>query len=198
MRKLKFCLFMIAPMHPVTAQWRTTIVTGSATAGGDARNPTDPDHPQFAPANPNTFALSLGRELGRWRLSVDARHVSAGLTERGSSVEVITRGVLRAWGGGIELARRVAGREGGSTLHAAIGAEFDHWTFNGLEEAPRNRAAVRGALEAEIPLHRRWSAIVRTEAALGTSLFTQDDLPPNYALGTAWRYGMGLGVARKW
>ena len=47
----------------------------------------------------------------------------------------------------------------------------DHWTFNGLDEAPRNRVAVRGALEAGVPLHGRWSAVVRTEAALGRSLF---------------------------
>ena len=198
MRTLKFCLFMIVPMHPVAAQWRTSIVTGSATAGGDARNSADPDHPQFAPANPSTIALSVGRDMGRWRASIDVRHVAAGLTERGASVEVITRGVLRAFGAGFELAHQVIGRDGASTVHLGVGAEFDHWTFNGLDEAPRNRIAARGALEAGVPLHGSWSAVIRAEGAFSHSLFTQDELPPNYALGTAWRYGMGIGVSRKW
>src|SRR5512140_3329457 len=122
MRSLRYCLLLMIPLHSATAQWRLTLLHGTASTWGHSRDESSPDHAAFLPAQPTTLALALGREFGRQRLTIALRRTGADLALRGPGTTIVTRGVLRAWSGTLELARRLAGAVGRPTLHGGLGA----------------------------------------------------------------------------
>jgi len=197
MRPLSFLFLVTVGAARAGAQWHVAALAGNAAAHGDARNDTDPAHPEFHADRPATIAIALARDAGAWRMSVEVRRSSADLSEVGNSAVVVsTRGAFDAWGAGVELGHRLAGRLPGPTLHAVVGGGADRWR---LEQSPaRWRPSMRGAMEADLPLGKRWFAVLRGEATMGPSVFTAEELPEGFAQRRMWRTGVVLGVARGW
>ncbi|MGH7594395.1 MAG: hypothetical protein ACRELE_11175, partial [Gemmatimonadales bacterium] len=104
-----------------------------------------------------------------------------------------TFGAFDAWGAGVELGFRIAGQPSRPALLAGAGLGGDRWNLDGA--AARWRATVRGTLEADFPVARGWSAVVRGETTAGPSVFTATELPEGFVQRTMWRTGIALGVA---
>ena len=198
MRQLLLAFLVVSITPSLNAQWRVALLHGTAASHGDARADADPAHPELQAHRPATWAVSLSRATGRWRLGIDLHRTTADLAEVGPSSSVSTKSVLTAWGTAIEFARRVAGQAGTAELFAGGGASLDRWTFDLTDDSPRTRAAARGVIEADFPIGGGWSATVRGEAAVGPSVFKLDELPDGFTPRTATRVGIVLGVARRW
>jgi hypothetical protein len=191
---LLFLLVLSAP-SALNAQWSVALLSGSATSHGDARDDSDPAHPEFHADRPATLTVAIARETGRWRVGVEAHHSTADLSEVSASAAVTTFRAFEAWGAGFELGIRLAGDPSRPTLRAGVGAGGDRWSFAGAPA--RWRTAARGALEADFPIGRRWSVVVRGEAAAGPSVFTSEELPEGFKQRAMWRTGFALGIARQ-
>ena len=72
MRHIILPILFLATALPLGAQWRVALLAGSAASHGESRNDTDPAHPEFHAARPATMALTIGRELGPWRLTLES------------------------------------------------------------------------------------------------------------------------------
>jgi hypothetical protein len=178
----------------LNAQWRLAALGASATSHGDARDDSDPSHPEFHADRPVTLTLALARNAGRWRLGVEGRHRTADLSEVSRSVAVTTFGAFEAWGAGLELGVRIAGQPSAAELRASLGIGGDRWSLEGA--SARWRANAAGSLEADFAVARGWTAVVRGEVTLGPSLFRSEELPEGFSRRTNWRTGIALGVAR--
>ena len=111
------------------------------------------------------------------------------------SVAVTTFGAFEAWGAGLELG--VAGRRAavGRRLRAGLGLGGDRWSLEGA--SARWRATTAASLEADLPVARGWSAVVRGEVTVGSSVFRADELPEGFTRRMTWRPGIALGMARR-
>lgn len=198
MRVHPILFLVLAGPSALAAQWQVALRHGTATSHGDAQADLDPAHPELQANRPRTWTLALAREYSGWRLSADLHRTTADLAEISASSSVTTNSVLAAWGVGLEAARRIAGRTGVPSLLLGGGVTVDRWTFDVAENAPRTRIAVRGALEAELPISRTWSAVIRGELLNGSSVFTPEELPEGFSTRRATRLGIALGIARLW
>ncbi len=196
MRRFIVTLLLLAPAA-LPAQWRLTLLTGTAATHGDARDESDPAHPEFHAEAPRTLALSVAHGAGSAALAVEVHHTSADLAEISASTAVTTRSVLTAWGAALEFARRVVGTPGGPTLHAVAGAGIDRWSFDIADGSSRWRASVRGALEADLPINPMWSGVIRGQVVAGPSVFNAEELPEGFVQRVAVRVGVVLGVSRQ-
>ena len=198
MRSLTFSLLVLIPWHPAAAQWRLTLMQGSASVQGHSRDESSPDHPAFLPDRPNSVGLTLGHESGPNRLAIDLRRTLADLALRGPGTTIVTRGALHAWSVGVEAARRLAGDTGHPTLHCGLALLVERWNFDlGASEA-RWRTAGRGALEVGLPIAGRWIGVVRGEMTASASIFTADELPDGYVRKMGWRRGILVGLGWQW
>ena len=195
MRQIMLAILLLTGSTTLAAQWRVAVLSGSATSHGDARDDSDPAHPEFHAERPATLAVTLARDAGRWRVSVEGRHSTADLSEVSHSVAVTTFGAFKAWGAGVELGVRIAGRPLAPELRAGLGVGGDRWSLDGA--GARWRATARGSLEADFPVARAWSAVVRGEATIGPSVFTAEELPEGFVQRKMWRIGIALGAARR-
>jgi hypothetical protein len=194
-RYLLLLALLLSVPTSLRAQWRIALLAGSASSHGDARDDTDPAHPEIRADAPATISAALARERGPWRVAVELHHTSADLAEISAASAVTTRSVLKAWGAAIEWSRRIAGDGDTPALSVAVGAGIDRWTFDLDESSPRWRASARGAIEAEIPISAAWRAVIRSQAAVGPSVFKPDELPDGFVQRMAVRIGLVLGVA---
>lgn len=197
MRHLLLAFLLLSGSTRLHAQWRVALLTGTASSYGDARDDTDPAHPEIHAEGPATLTISLAHEHGPWRVGLELHHTSADLAEISASSAVTTRNVLKAWGTAVELTHRIAGRPGSSALHVSLGAGIDRWTFDLVESSPRWRASARGALAAELPINPAWSAVIRGQVTAGPSVFKPEELPEGFVQRTAFRLGLVVGVARR-
>lgn len=198
MRSLIFSLLLFIPFHTAAAQWRLTLLHGTASAWGYSRDDSSPDHAAFLPDRPNSYAIAIGRDFGRHRVTLDLRRTGADLALRGPGTTIVTRGALHAWGAALEGARRLAGAAGRPTLHSGLGVIVERWNFDlGASEA-RWRMAGRGALEVGLPITRRWNGVLRGELTASSSIFSAEELPEGYVRRTGWRTGMVIGAGWRW
>jgi hypothetical protein len=196
---VRYLLLVLLLSFPTTlrAQWRIALLTGSASSHGDARNDSDPAHPEIRADAPATLSVALARERGPWRAGIELHHTSADLAEISAASAVTTRSVLKAWGAAIEWSRRIAGGGDAPALSVAVGAGIDRWTFDLDESSPRWRATARGTIEAEMPISAAWRAVIRGQAAVGPSVFKPDELPDGFVQRMAVRVGLVVGVSRR-
>ena len=197
MRHLLLIVLLFSGSATIHAQWRVALLTGTATSHGDSRDEIDPAHPEFHAEGPATLTVAFAREHGPWRVGLELHHTSADLAEVSMSSVVTTRDVLKAWGTAFEVAHRIAGHRRAPALNLSVAAGIDRWTFNLAESSPRWRASARGALEAELPINRSWSAVIRGEVTGGPSVFKAAELPEGFVRRTAIRPGLVLGIARR-
>jgi hypothetical protein len=198
MRQAILFLIVIASAQPLQAQWGIALRHGAAVSHGDAQGDVDPAYPELQAHRPATWTFALSRDAGAWRLGVDLHHTTADLAEIGGASTVATASVLASWGLGAEFARRIAGQRESAGLFGVIGASIDRWTFDLTESSPRNRAALRGAIEAEFPIGNGWLTTMRGEVSRGPSVFKADELPDGFTTRAATRLGIVLGLARRW
>ena len=194
-------LFVLAApcmVRTVAAQTEFALLAGNAATRGNARGDAGTDQPELRPDHTGTIALAVQQQMAAWRIDGIVRHTAADLAEVGAGTAVVTRGVLKAWGFGAELGRRVAGTSAGASVFALVGATADRWRFVDLEGPSRWRVALTGAVEARLPAGGRWAALIRAEAMAGPSLFSSDELPTGFHRQLAWRYGLLVGLARRW
>ncbi len=182
----------------LAAQDQVALLAGNAASRGNARSEAGPDHPELRPEPMAAFTLAWRHAAGRWRLDGEVRRTTADLAEIGPGTAVVTRGALHAWGAAALVGRRLAGAAGSANLAALAGVTFDRWQFSGIAGASRWRVAGTAALEAELPAGGRWSALFRGAVAAGPSLFDAAELPSEFHQAAAWRYGISVGVARRW
>lgn len=187
---------MLAGSTALNAQWRLAAMSASATTHGDARNDTDPAHPEFHAERPVTLTVALARDGARWRLGAELRHRTADLSEVSRSVAVTTFGAFEAWGAGLELGVRLAGHPSATELRAGVGLGGDRWSLEGA--TARWRATAEGSMEADFAVTQKWSALVRGEVTLRPSVFGSDELPEGFTRRATWWTGVALGVARRW
>jgi hypothetical protein len=188
-------VLLLAGPTALTAQWRLAVLTCTATSHGDARDDSDPTHPEFHVDRPVTLTLALARDAGTWRVSLEGRRLTADLSEVSRSVAVTTFGAFEAWGAGIELGVRIAGHPSAAELRAGLGLGADRWSLEGA--SARWRATTAGSLEADFAVARGWNAVVRGAVTIGPSVFSAEELPEGFARRTSWRTGIALGVARR-
>ena len=197
MRPLVFTVLLLAAPTTLRAQWRLALLTGTAVTHGDARDETDPAHPEFHAHAPRTVALSLARGTGAAAFALELHHTSADLAEISASTAVTTRSALTAWGAALEFGRRVAGTPDGPTLHAVAGAGIDRWSFDIADGTSRWRASVRGALEIGLPVNPTWGGVIRGQVVAGPSVFNLEELPEGFVQRVAVRVGLVFGVSRR-
>ncbi len=194
MRLMFASLLLLLPLQSSAAQWHVTAMHGSGTVSGHSRDDSGPEVLGFLPDRPSSFALAIGHDLGGIRVSLEVRRTSADLALRGDNTLIVTTGALHAWGGALEGARRVVGRDGQPTLRAGLGLLAERWTFDIAGSDPRWRAAARGALEVTVPIAGHWNGVLRGELAAGPSLFRLEELPEGYGRRMGWRRGIVLGI----
>lgn len=195
MQHILLTVLLLSGPTALAAQWRLAVLTGSATSHGDARDDSDPTHPEFHADRPVTLTLALARDAGPWRLRLEGRRVTADLSEVSRSVAVTTFGAFEAWGAGIELGVRIAGHPSAAELRAGLGLGGDRWSLDGA--TVRWRATAAGSLEADFAVAHGWTAVVRGEVTIGPSIFSAEELPEGFTRRTSWRTGIALGVARR-
>lgn len=188
---------LLTPCH-LAAQWRLALATGPATTAGHSRDDLDSDHAEILPDHPATWSVGVSREHGAWRLRLDGSRISSDLAIRGSTTSLVTRDALSGWGVGLEASRRLLGQRELPSLWGGLGVAGEHWSFTTVGGDARWRATLRGSLQLDLPLSLHWAALVRGEAFVGSSLFSEDELPEGYSLHPALRAGLLLGVSRQW
>ena len=198
MRVHPLLFLLLAGPSSLAAQWQLELLHGTATSHGDAQADLDPAHPELQAYRPATWTLALAHDIGAWRFGLDLHRTTADLAEIGTSSSVTTNAVLAAWGLGFELARRIAGTAGAPSLLLGGGVVVDRWTFDVAHSTSRARVAVRGALEADLPISPAWGAVIRGEWLAGSSVFTQEELPEGFSTRRATRLGVVLGMTRRW
>ncbi|HEY3935055.1 MAG TPA: hypothetical protein VGL65_10620 [Gemmatimonadales bacterium] len=198
MRRTFILALLLVPPASLSAQWHAAILGGTIVSRGDARDALDPDHPEIRADRLVVVTATVAQSLGRWRIGLEARHAGADLAEASDAAVITTPGVLSAWGAGLEVAIRVVGRAAGPSLYAALGAGADRWSFDLDQSTPRWRSAIRGALEASLPIGRGWDAVARSEVTRSPSIFRADELPEGFEARAAWRRGVALGIRRTW
>ena len=171
MRSLSVSLLLLLPLHAVTAQWRLTLLHGSASASGYSRDEGGTDHLAFLPDRPSSNVIVIG-----------------------PGTAIVTRRAMHAWGAAIEGTRRLVGAAGRPTLHAGLGLLVERWAFDLEANDARWRVAGRGAIEVGVPVTERWTGIVRGEVTVSPSVFSADELPEGYLRRMGWRRGLGLGA----
>lgn len=196
-RLFLFTALMSVPIVHLDAQWYAALTGGRAGTVGHARSTDDaPDsRAELLPWRPATLALRIGRDLSDWRVGIEARRTTSDLAARGEGTVLVTTNVADAWGAGVEVTRRLAGGAGRPALRAGVGVLAERWSFDLDGGDARWRLAAQGVLDAGVPLWRRWSGVIRAEAALGRSLFDEAELPVGYELRPAVRHGVAIGVA---
>jgi hypothetical protein len=194
-RHILLVVLMLSGSTALHAQWRLAALSASAASHGDARDDTDPSHPEFHADRPFTLTVALARDAGRWRLGIEGRHRSADLSEVSHTVAVTTFGAFEAWGAGLELGVRVAGQPSAAELRAGLGLGGDRWRLEGA--SARWRATAAGFLEADLPVTRNWNAVVRAELTTRPSVFRAEELPEGFSRRTNWEAGIALGLARR-
>lgn len=197
MRNLLLALSLCSAPTALAAQWRLALLAGTSSTRGDARDEMDPARPEIRATGPTTITLAVARDAGAWRVGIDVHRANADVAEVSATTAVTTRDALRAWGGALEVGRRLLGRTPGPTLHALIGAGIDRWAFQLDDAAPRWRTTGRGALEAAMPIGAAWRAVIRAQATVGPSVFDQGELPDGFVQRAAVRTGVILGIARR-
>ena len=195
MRQILLSVLMLSGSTALNAQWRLAAMSASATSHGDARDDSDPAHPEFHADRPFTLTVALARDAGRWRLGVEGRHRTADLSEVSRSVAVTTFGAFEAWGAALELGVRLAGRPSAAEFRAGLGLGGDRWSLAGA--SARWRATAAGSLEADLPVTRNWNAVVRGEVTMRPSVFKAEELPEGFSRRTNWQTGIALGLARR-
>jgi hypothetical protein len=118
-RHIILTILLLTASSKADGQWRVAVLGGSATSRGDARDDSDPAHPEFHADRPTTVTVAVARDAGRWRASVEGRHTTADLSEVSDAVAVTTFDEFEAWGAGVELNIRIAGHAPGQELRAA-------------------------------------------------------------------------------
>jgi hypothetical protein len=196
MRQLILAAVVLSVPTVLPAQWRATLLAGSAASHGDAQNASDPEQPQLRADRPATLRFGLSHDGTAWRVGVDLHHTSADLAEVGATSVVATLDALKAWGSGVEIARKIAGARDGAMLLVGVGATLDRWSFDLDNSAARWRVAARGSLETDYRIGQRWSAVVRGELTAGPSVFTPDEIPQDFTRHSALRIGLLVGVTR--
>lgn len=192
--RLLFALLCCTTALPLQAQWRFSLMAGPSATTGHSRDDADPEQPAILPDHPVNWTLGVAHPVGAWRIAFEGHRITSDLAIRGSTTSLVTRSAISAWGLGGELSRRVTADATGPTVLAGAGAVYERWSFDIAGGDPRWRAAVRGSLELDVPLARRWSGIVRGEWLAGGSLFRHDELPAGYARRAGYRAGLLLGV----
>ncbi|MES2306838.1 MAG: hypothetical protein V4558_15145 [Gemmatimonadota bacterium] len=195
MRSTLLLLLAVGITPRLTAQWRFSLAAGPAVTAGHSLDAVDPDRPAILPDHPVNLVAGVARQHGPWRVAVEGHRITSDLAVRGASASVVTRGALSASGVGAELSRRIAASTAGPALYAGAGAIYERWAFALADGEARWRAAARASLELDVPLTRRWSALVRAEGIAGQSLFREEELPEGYSSRHGYRAGLLLGVA---
>ena len=198
MRSLAVFLLFLVPGHPATAQWRLTLLHGTASVTGHSRDESTPDHLAFLPDRPHSDALAVSREFGGNRLALELRRTGADLALRGPGTTIVTRGALHAWGAAVGVARRLAGTSGRPTLRGGLSALLERWTFDLGDGAARWRVAGRGTLEVDLPIAGRWDGVLRGELTASPSVFTAEELPEGYVRKLGWSRGIEIGAGWRW
>lgn len=188
------CLAFLLP-HGLCAQWRATVAHGLGSGYHDATDATAGDDAEFRADRLRTWVVGLDRTAGGWRAGLDLRRTVADLAEDGSETAVVARDALSAIEGTLAVAHRVVGHGTTPSLWLGAGLAAERWSFDVDGGSPRWRVAVRLSAEGDVPLTRRWSALVRGEYALGAAAFGQDELPDGFAPATARRAEVQIGAA---
>lgn len=182
----------------VAAQLFVGIRGGPVSHAGHARAPTEADLPTLHPGVATDLVATIGVDHHAWRWQLAFRRTGADLILGGDAGGVITPGALESRGISAEAGRRVAQSPSGATAYLLIGVVRDRWSFPLFEDPPRSRWSVSLAAEATVPLHTRIEGLIRVESAIGSGLFTADELPEGFERDTARRLALHLGGRFTW
>ncbi len=185
---------LIALPASLHAQWQFSLLGSSARSTGHAHIQDATEQLEVGPDRPSMLALTASRDYGPWRFGLALHRTTSDLTLRGSETAIVTRGDLAAWGGGVEVGRRILGVGVLPNLYGVLGATRERWTFPVSGGDARTVTVGTAALEGAVPFTPHWSGIVRAEGAVSGSLFGPEELPPGYAVRAGRRLGIGLGV----
>jgi hypothetical protein len=170
------------------SQWQIGGEIGVARFGGTSR---DTDGTKVAPYRPTTLALSLGREVGRARVSLTVLHAKTGLAAEGPTVAVVQYDLGSLWEVAPELAIVVARVGAGVAARVEAGPAFDFWNFDGEH---RNRVGGRAGVALEWPLARALAGSLRVGGVLTGSVFDPADVPAGVERLATRRLAVAIGL----
>ena len=192
MHALTVTLFAVtlsaAAAVPLSGQWEVSAEIGVARFGGSSRDSTGT---RVGPYRPTTLALSLGREVGRARVSLTVLHAKTGLAAEGPTVAVVQYDLGSLWEVAPEFAIVVARFGAGVAARVEAGPAFDFWNFDGEH---RNRVGGRAGVTLEWPLARALIGSLRVGGVLTGSVFDPADVPAGVERLATRRLAVAIGL----
>jgi hypothetical protein len=91
-----------------------------------------------------------------------------------------------------EVSVRLAGGPGGPTLRVGGGPVVDIWDWAVSET--HVRLGARGGLGLDLPLGRRFSAVISGAAAVSGSIFDEEEVEPDFERTSVVRTEVGIGL----
>lgn len=174
-----------APSTPssAAAQWTLGADVTAARFWGGARDPSGDR--SLRPYRPTLLGAVLARSLGAATVAVRGYYGSASLALEGSDAVVAVKDALTLYGVALEASHRLATVGHDSSLLAGIAPMIERWDLSGA--AAHVRVAVVASFAFRVTLGDQWEAVLRGEAGVGGSPFTDADLDPDFAPRALWR-----------
>jgi len=180
---LALALAAVPAPSGAAAQWALGADVTAARYWGGAHE-TSGDR-SLRPYRPTLFGVVLARPLGAASVAVHGYYGSASLALEGGDAVVAVKDALTLYGLAIEASHRLVGLGHDSSLLAGVAPMIERWNLS--DAATHVRAAVAASLALRVTFGEHWEGILRGEAGVGGSPFTDADLETGFESRTLWR-----------
>lgn len=176
-------LLLAAAPQRAAAQWALSAdVTAARFSGGSSE---EAGGRSFRPYRPTIAGLGLeksGRSIG---VGLHGYYSSASLALEGTDAVVAVKSALDLYGVAMEVTGRLATLGKVSHLTLSAGPLVEVWSL--AEETSHVRAGFATAVGLQVPIGKRWSAVMRAGAAVSGSPFAAEDLDAGFVPRLLWR-----------
>lgn len=145
------------------------------------------------PYRPTTYGIRLERWGDGVGVGIALRYARPPLAFDGPQVGIIDRAsAFTLYEVAPEVSMRVAGTAAGPSVRARVGPVVDVWSW--ALGGTRARLGARGAIGVDLPIGGRVAATIGAAATLTESMFSGEDVEPEFEPRAALRTEVGLGL----
>jgi hypothetical protein len=179
---------------PLAAQWSAGVEVGMLRFWGTSIDTVTPGDPTRARPSPSTsFSVKVQRDFGWVGVGIGVLYSKGGAGVENATVAVEEKNLIKVYEVAPEVSFRITMPGAGGALRLRVGPLFDRWSFTG-GDGTRRRVGARAAVSLDWPLGGRWTGSLQGGAAVSTSVFNVEDLPPEFGRQVTWRRAVSAGL----
>jgi hypothetical protein len=147
----------------------------------------------FRPYRPVLFTLRPEWRAGGIGIALGLSYGRPDVAEEGPPLTIVVHDATRFLEIAPEVSIGIVRTSADVRIRVHGGPVVDVWQLSG-EDGVRSRPGGQVAVSAEFPVAGRLRAVLRTHLVVTKGLWTEGDLPPDFALRSMHRFGLGLGL----